>query len=137
MASNNHGGYNGRASFTFEVDRYQTLNGKLLTEEEAENLSGDKVEYKKVELEVTGRSYYNPAKLDGLPEDCYPEESECEIEEVVDSKGNDWYHKLTLRERNDIEQQIDDYARDKDDYEPDYESNYDYESDEAYYFNIA
>lgn len=133
MSRNKHGGYSGRTSFSFKVDRYQDLNGNLLTEKEAEG--NHNVKHMIIDLSVTGNAYYKPAKLNGLPEDCYPEEGESEIEEVVDSDGNDWYYKLTLQERDEIERQLDDYARDEDDYEPDYE--YDYEPDEAYYFNLA
>lgn len=129
------GGYSGTASFEFEVERYQSReSGKLYAiipgTEQAVNIMEDdgfEYEYVTLKLDVEGRSYYQPGRLYGPPEDCYPDEGETEITAVIGPDGKDWEDQLTTEERDMILSMIQENAQDgldgpdPDDYYDDYE----------------
>ena len=100
--------------FTFDVERWaKSENGPFytyfefedlcenLTEQEAEEYS----EYT-ISLDVEATGHYVPAKTWGLPEDCYPEDSDAEITSVKDSLGNDWSDKLTDSENKSLMSEV-------------------------------
>jgi hypothetical protein len=103
-----YGGYGGNCCCSVIIDRYKDLDtGKLYTEREIEEFDLDKkFEYQEVELDVEGNAYYIPGCLDRAPEDCYPDDSNLEIESVTDEDGNDWEPKLTKDEIEMIEDKI-------------------------------
>lgn len=124
-------GYSGTTSFQFEIERYKSKTGELVedTQIPADSEESD-YEYQTFTLEVSGRSYYQPGRFSGPPEDCYPDEGETEILSVIGPDGKDWQDKLSDSENDSIIQMITDNVssgsdRDYDDYYDDSES-YDY-----------
>jgi hypothetical protein len=104
-------GYSGTTEFDFEIERYkdkQTGNyiAYLLEEDE------ERYEYTTLTLKVEGRSYFQPGKLYGPPENCYPDEGEVEITAVIGPDGKDWEGQLTHSEHDYIEEMIDEKVRD-------------------------
>ena len=127
MSKNKRGGYGGKTTFSFEIDRFfDPITNSFLTEDEAESCENECF-HQSIELDITGNAYYEPARLSGPPEDCYPEDSNIEIESVQDSNGKSWINNLTPYEISCIEEALMDYAQDDGDY--DYHS-YD---DDCYY----
>lgn len=130
-------GYSGRVSFSIEVERYvDKSTGEILLPKNV-NFSNEDFDFEydieTIELEVTGNSYYTPGRYSGLPEDCYPDESETEIESVYDVNGKDWRDNLTSDEENMIIELIAEKVSngdcgsysEPDDY-PDYDYDYDF-----------
>jgi len=120
-------GYVGSASFDFEIERYKDKSsGELIAavpgrNETAAILADDGFEYEYVilPLKVEGRSYFQPGRFYGPPENCYPDESETEITSVIGPDGKDWYNLLTSEEKEMITFMIQEYVMD--DCEPDYD----------------
>lgn len=108
--------YGGSADFEFIVERFLCKKTGLLVTEDAIPLEADddEYEYKQISLHVEGRSYFEPGRYFGRPEDCYPDEGETEIISVVDESGKDWYRLLTKDEIDSISQEVDEYAKDDD-----------------------
>lgn len=129
-------GYSGSANFQFEIERYLDKDSKeTLFLSDLPESSGDdfEFEFKIIELQVTGHASFYPGKYSGPPEDCYPDESESEIESVVGPDGKDWYHLLTDSEREAILNLIEDQVVNSS-YEDYSEREYeDYDSYDNYY----
>lgn len=92
-------GYSGETSFDFEIERYKhkktgSLTAYLLTEDDPN------YEYEVITLKVEGRSYFQPGRTSGLPENCYPDEGETEIKHVLGPDGKDWESQLTHSEHD-------------------------------------
>ena len=126
-------GYSGSTSFEFEIERYKDKeSGDLLTHDKVNpDDDGFEFEYVVIPLRVEGSSYFTPGKFSDLPENCYPDEGETEIESIVGPDGKDWEDKLTSDERDALLKMIEENVRDDepdyDDYdEPDYDDPYDY-----------
>jgi hypothetical protein len=115
------GGYSGPASFSIEIERFiDKETGELLTEEELPDVdSGEEFEYEHtfIELYVKGHAYYRPGVYCRRPEDCYPDESDLEIESITDEYDNDYLPILTKSELASVEEKILDYVRDSNKYE--------------------
>ena len=72
----------------------------------------------------------------GLPENCFPDESDAEIISVLDSNENDWSDKLSASEEDSIISMIaENHSSDEyDDHDDDYdESLSDYERDDVFF----
>jgi hypothetical protein len=97
----------------YEIERY-LVNNKYV-------LAGEEEQYKLISLDITGSGYYTEGKYSGAPENCYPSESDVEIDSAMDSDGKDWINELTPSETTAIEEQlmeklVDDSLCDDDDY---------------------
>jgi hypothetical protein len=119
-------GYSGETEFDFEIERYRDNQTDQLL---VEPLNDDEVRftYNVITLTVEGRSYFQPGRTYGLPENCYPDEGDTEITSVIGSDGNDWSDKLTEREKDSLIEMIQENVQDgldepdPDDYYDDYE----------------
>lgn len=97
--------YSGNTTFDFEIERYRDKeNGNYYLVSEVPDRSDDnfEFEYETITLEVSGSSYFVPGKINGPPEDCYPDEGETEIESVIGPDGKDWYDRLSSSEIDSI-----------------------------------
>lgn len=101
-------GYSGSCDFDFNVERYQDPNTTdLLPEDRFKELHGPTLpDPVIIELHIRGEYSYCPGVTWALPEYCYPDESETNILDCVDSEGNNWESKLTHRELNDVYYEI-------------------------------
>jgi len=101
-------GYSGECCFSVSIERYKDPDtGKYYSLEEAEKIDPDeKFEIEDLILYVEGNAYYIPGYFDGLPENCYPDESDVNILSVVDEDNNDWMSKLDKSEIDLIENVI-------------------------------
>lgn len=108
-------------------DRYELPCIHLITESELREGEEGELLYIEVDCECWG--YYTPAKLCGPPEDCYPEEGDFEIQDVVlPADVREYKFELTESEEDQVEHdffQHDPYD-DYDPPEPDYDDDYDY-----------
>ncbi len=124
-------GYSGTASFEFEIERYKDKeSGELVTHDKVPVSDDDfEFEYQTITLQVEGSSYFTPGKYHGLPENCYPDEGDTEIESVIGPDGKDWESRLTNEEREAILNMIAEEAQNQEpDYdEDDYDDSYDFE----------
>lgn len=124
-------GYSGTASFEFEIERYKDKeSGELVTHDKVPVSDDDfEFEYQTITLQVEGNSYFTPGKYHGLPENCYPDEGETEIESVIGPDGKDWESRLTDEERESILNMIAEEAQNQEpDFdEDDYDDSYDFE----------
>ena len=100
--SRSSSGWGGSVSFEFEIERYQDKeSGELYTDAEVEEIGGDidsKYECVTIELSVEGEAHYTPGYTSGLPENCFPDDSDSDIESVIGPDKKDWYAKLTTSE---------------------------------------
>jgi hypothetical protein len=114
--------YHGTTTFDFEIERYKDkISGELLAFDKLTR-EEDEYEYQTITLNVEGSSYFQPGKFYGPPENCYPDEGEIEILSVMGPDNKDWEDKLTDKEVEQIEQEIDervqsDIADDFDDFD--------------------
>lgn len=120
-------GYSGEASFDFEIERYKdNVTGKYIAYVLGE-VDEKRYEYTTITLKVEGRAYFQPGRISGLPENCYPDEGEVEIKHAVGPDGNDWQDQLTHAEHDALIEMIDGNVKDgldgpdPDDYYDDYE----------------
>lgn len=102
----------GRARFTFEVERY-LVNGEYLLESPDENDNN----YIEVTLEVSGWYYSYPAKIHGDPLDCYPAECDYDITSIIGPDNQDWYDKLSKSEIKKIIETLIEKVSSNDDYD--------------------
>ena len=117
------GGWGGSVEFDYEIERYEHKEtGEILTEDEKCEAAGDDdsmYESITISLTVEGSAHYTPGYTSGLPENCYPDDSDCEIEKVTGPDKKDWYDKLTQREIDRIMEELITKAQDSaaDDYD--------------------
>lgn len=124
-------GYSGETSFDFEIERYRDNQTDQFL---VEPLNDDEVRftYTLINLQVEGRSYFQPGRYHGPPENCYPDEGDTEITSVIGPDGNDWESKLTEKEKDSIIEMIQENVQDgmdgpdPDDYYDDYDVRDDY-----------
>jgi len=103
-----HGNYSGEVEFTFEVERYQTKDGRLLPIVELYQPGYEDLDYKMITLQIEGRSYFQGGKFSGLPENCYPDDGDTEITSVIGPDKKDWEDQLTKKEKESIIEMIED-----------------------------
>lgn len=120
-------GYSGSTSFEFEIERYKDKKTGQYIAYVLGEVDEERYEYTTIKLDVEGRSYFQPGKLSGLPEDCYPDEGETEIESVIGPDGKDWTDQLTHAEHDSLLEMIQENVQDgldgpdPDDYYDDYD----------------
>lgn len=132
-------GWGGSADFEFEVERYKNKsNGEYYSEADVAEYDGDSPDFELVtiELSIEGTAHYTPGYTSGLPENCYPADSDSELTKVIGPNKEDWYHKITDDERDSmlailaekIQDQGDDDGGDDayDRWKDDRDSGYDY-----------
>lgn len=119
--------YSGNSSFEFEIERYKDKDtGELLTYDKIEDDSEEfEYEYTTFSLQVEGRSYFEPGKFSGHPENCYPDEGDTEILSVTGEDGKDWEDQLTDEERGCVICMIEDHVREGECDGPDPDDYYD------------
>lgn len=122
-------------SFEFEIVRYLSqdktslLTSKQLSQKlnECNPQDREKIEesYQEeyITLNVKGSGHYTPSRTHGDPNDCYPEEFDCELDSAEDSNQYDWLDDLTDSEYKEMLSELADkiYRGDRDcpnDYEP-------------------
>lgn len=121
------GGYSGTASFDFEIERYKDKKTGQYIAYVLGEVDEERYEYTTLTLHVEGRSYFQPGKLYGPPENCYPDEGETEIEAAVGPDGKDWTDQLTHSEHDSLLEMIQENVQDgldgpdPDDYYDDYD----------------
>jgi len=121
------GGYSGTASFDFEIERYKDKKTGQYIAYVLGEVDEERYEYTTLTLHVEGRSYFQPGKLYGPPENCYPDEVETEIEAAVGPDGKDWTDQLTHSEHDSLLEMIQENVQDgldgpdPDDYNDDYD----------------
>lgn len=121
------GGYSGTASFDFEIERYKDKKTGQYIAYVLGEVDEERYEYTTISLHVEGRSYFQPGKLYGPPENCYPDEGETEIESAVGPDGKDWTDQLTHSEHDSLLEMIQENVQDgldgpdPDDYYDDYD----------------
>lgn len=102
--------YSGGATFSSDIERYyEKSSGTFVTLDDPRVPEDDndfEYEYRAITLTIVGTATYSPAKLYGLPEDCHPDESECDFESITDEEGNDWSNSLTPKEYEELVQQL-------------------------------
>lgn len=114
--------YSGSTNFKFEVERFKNIfTGELVTSDKLSSDDDFNFEYQTITLQVEGRSYFTFGRSSGLPEDCYPDEGDTEVESVIGSDGKDWYNLLTSSEVGSLLTEIQDRVIDDgpEDYEED------------------
>jgi hypothetical protein len=101
-------GYSSSSTFNFEIERYfcpetkQYLLEKELPETHSEEEITSKFEYQTITLEVSGNSWHSPGEYSRLPEDCYPDDGDTEIDSIIGPDGQDWYNLLSSEELQDV-----------------------------------
>lgn len=119
--------YKGTANIPFEIERMRDkITGKYVMVDSVAEDAGTHI-YECIELDVQGYSYYQEGRTSGLPENCYPDEGDTEIESVIGPGGKDWEDELTGREREALLEAIDEHVRENSfkDYDRDYDDYYD------------
>jgi len=77
--------YNGRETFNFSILRYRNpITNELVIFDNSEE-SWDEVE---IDLSITAFAYFQAGVYSGPIEDSYPDESDFEIEEIIDLTNN-------------------------------------------------
>lgn len=143
-----NGGWSGETSFKYEIERYKRLSDGVLFAVDAPEVlaaegleDGDTAEwkYELIELKVSGSAFYEPGKYYGRPEDSYPDDGGCEVEEVEGPDGKDWSDLLTKSEVERLEAQITERCQEGDDGDPDdaYDNRFDLDDNDcdAKYFD--
>lgn len=121
------GGYSGTASFDFEIERYKDKKTGQYIAYVLGEVDEERYEYTTLKLQVEGSSYFQPGKLYGPPENCYPDEGDTEIEAAIGPDGKDWTDQLTHSEHDSIVEMIQENVQDgldgpdPDDYYDDYD----------------
>jgi hypothetical protein len=59
-----------------------------------------------VTVQVEGRYFFAPGVYSRAPEDCYPDEEDCEIISVIGPNNEDYYENLSDGEKKDIKEKI-------------------------------
>lgn len=117
--------YNNSTSFEFQIDRLKDKAGKLHHEDELlAHFNESDYEYKSIPIQVNGRAFFQEGRFSGLPEDCYPDESEIEIISALGPDKEDWLDKLSSSEYQDIISLIEEKCS-SDDSDQDPDSDYD------------
>ena len=130
-------GYSGSSTFNFEIERYFSFESKeylletQLPETESDDNFNSKFEYQTINLEVSGSSWYSPGESSRLPEDCYPDEGDTEIDSVLGPDGKDWYNLLTKEEIEDIYTELQSSCQDSSEDYSDYDAS-DYDKWESF-----
>lgn len=103
-------------AIVIRVDRYELPHLALVTE--AEVHPDEEAEIVEVEVDCQCYVVYCPAQTDGLPENCHPDESEFEIQEVTPCEPEfaDMPLGMTEEEYHDVEHQARNYSQD--DFDP-------------------
>lgn len=107
------GGYSGSSTFTFTVERlYDQETGEYYLEENAPDYPEDRLEWTEISLEVSGNSWYSPGEYSRLPEDCYPDEGDTEVESITGPDNQDWSNLLTSKELENVYSELEANCKD-------------------------
>ena len=129
--------YSGTVNFEYVIERFLNLKNGTLALEDQIGLDDENFQYHPIQLNVVGRASFMSGRISGPPEDCFPDESDLEIESIRAVKGGwDWSKAITDGERKSImdliqeqcmEEALDDcYDPDDNWDEPDSSRDYDY-----------
>ena len=127
---------NKHVEFEYTAERWThpSIEGMITLDElQAKNLQDDKADVKVINLYVEGWSSYTSGYTSGLPEDCYPDEYDSEIEKIVDDDGNDWYPLLSAKELSEINSMFDDKIERSSSYDDECDYYDDYSDRDNYY----
>lgn len=127
---------NKHIEFGYITERYThpSIEGMItLDEVKAKNLQDDQADVKVINLYVEGWSSYTPGYTSGLPEDCYPDESDSEIKKIVDDDGNDWFPLLSAKELIEINSMFDEKIDRSSSYDDERDYYDDYSDRDNYY----
>ena len=145
MSKNKNGNYSGKASISFEIERYKNIRTQtLMTEDEVyevisnldefdhDYIIGHDYIYECIPLSINGDAYYDHGRTNCSNDDAYPPEGEININSVIGPDGKDWEDVLTESERDQIRDMIAEGAQedgsDYDDYVDDYmDRRYEYD----------
>lgn len=95
--------YSGSVSFEFYIERYKNkISNELKTLDKVHPEDEYLYDYEEITLYVKGSSFFTPGKFYGVPENCYPDEGNTEIQSVIGPFEEDWEDKLTAEERERI-----------------------------------
>lgn len=136
--------YSGNYDFQFDVERWShPSTPKLLTADDLklQKLDENECSVIVIPLQINGWVSFTEGYTSGLPENCYPDESESDIESVTDENGEDWINKITPNEMDQLWKKLDDMfdrhnynSSDYDDRDySDYEDNYYHPYDDSDY----
>tara|TARA_B110000503_G_C7012582_1_gene356334 strand:+ start:84 stop:491 length:408 start_codon:yes stop_codon:yes gene_type:complete len=126
--------YNNKTQFEFQIERLKDKDGKFIEEGKFPvNFNESDFEYETISIQINGRAFFQSGNFSGLPENCYPDESEVEILSALGPNKEDWLDKLSSSEYLDIISIIEEKCSsdDSDDDHDDYDYDYDYEQDYA------
>ena len=70
------------------------------------------MEWTEISLEVSGNSWYSPGEYSRLPEDCYPDEGDTEVESITGPDNQDWSNLLTSKELENVYSELEANCKD-------------------------
>lgn len=126
--------YNNKTQFEFQIERLKDKDGKFVDEGKLPaNFNESDYEYKTISIQINGRAFFQAGNLSGLPEDCYPDESEVEIISALGPNKEDWQDRLSSSEYQDILSIIEEKcSSDDSDQGSDPDHDYDYDQYDDY-----
>lgn len=105
--------YCGQIDFQFDIERWSHPSiSDLFTSSQLKdyNLQENECEVHIIPLYVAGWISFTEGVTSRLPEDCYPDESDSEIECITDDNGDNWLDKISKSELDDIWKKIEDLS---------------------------
>jgi hypothetical protein len=105
--------YSGTIDFQFDIERWSHPSvNELLTSKQMKdnNLHENDCEIHVIPLYVTGWVSFTEGFTSGLPENCYPDESDSDIDSITDDDGNDWINKLSSTEMSEVWKKLEEKA---------------------------
>lgn len=125
--------YNNKTQFEFQIERFKDKDGKFIDEGKLPvNFNESDFKYETISIQINGRAFFQAGNFSGLPENCYPDESEVEILSALGPNKEDWFDKLSSSEYQDIisiieEKCSSDDSDDSDDHDYHYDDDDDYD----------
>ncbi len=128
--------HSSKYSFQFDIERWTHPScPELLTKDQLQekNLNEDSAEVKVIILFVEGYVSFTEGNTSGLPENCYPDEYDSEIESIVDESGEDYFNKVSASEMKEIWQTLDNHFSNDDCHDDQYYDRDYSDYDDSYY----